>query len=158
MRSWKTTKRVQCPICSMDFSASTTFCACGTRQQTWPKNKRSRLNIRSNKVSNTSKLIRSSRYDLEIRAATSTDKAVHNSRTAKPRTVTQSPVQKVSQLETAQTETNTAQFRKDGTWTHSIAKVSVTKDEHGLVVMSGIILRPPRPRPIRNTNAQRQKE
>ena len=53
---------------------------------------------------------------------------------------------------------STAQLRKDVTWIQSIAKVSVTKDALEHIVNSGIILRPLRPTPIRNTSTQAERE
>ena len=84
------------------------------------------------------------------------DRAEHRSSTARPRTMSKRPLQKVSKLEIPKRETSTAQLRKDGTLTQSVAKVcheGRTRTDCG-----GCGRVATRQTPIQHTNAKKQEE
>ena len=97
----KTSKRIQCPICSMDWIACTTFCVLCL----WCRANNLDRGTRGASSTFAPKRLCLHPNSYEVRLTTSKPerqhlRAEHCSSTAKPRTITQRPLQKVSTWET----------------------------------------------------------
>ena len=87
----KTSKRIQCPFCSMDIVVGTTCCSCGAGQ---PNLSQVRHEQAPTRIQAGSAYIQTQIRPQKLREASSTDKAEHSNSAARPRTIAIWPVQK----------------------------------------------------------------